>query len=134
MKLIDDGHCFVCGPNNPAGLKLGFAFDGTSVRTVFTPNKEHQGYLNIVHGGILAMLLDEAMVKLSLALDTPAVTARMEIRLMRALAVGETVTVEARIEKETRKTIHARAQAVTESKTVVADATGRLMKVTAKTI
>ena len=129
MKLIDDGYCFVCGPKNPVGLKLKFRFDGKAIKTEFIPKKEHQGYLDIVHGGIISTLLDEAMVKLAIAMDMPAVTARMDIRLRKALAVGEKVMVEAEILKETRKTIDAYAKAVTDDDVVVADAKGKLVKV-----
>ena len=132
MKLADDGYCFVCGPRNPIGLKLEFSFDGKTVTTEFVPKKEHQGYLDIIHGGIISTLLDEAMVKLAIAMDMPAVTARIDVRLKKALAVGEKVNVEAGIIKETRKTIDAYASAVNGDNVVIADAKGTLVKVKAK--
>lgn len=129
MELIDDGFCFVCGPKNPIGLKLDFSFDGKTITTEFTPRKEHQGYFNIVHGGIIATLLDEAMVKLAIALDMPAVTAQMDVRLRKALNVGEKITVYAEILKETRKTLDAYAKVVTSDGILAADATGKLVKI-----
>jgi len=134
MKLIDDGFCFVCGPKNPIGLKLDFIFDGKTktITAEFTPRKEHQGYFNIIHGGIIATLLDEAMVKLAIAMDMPAVTAQMDVRLRKALNVGEKITVSAEILKETRKTLDAYAKAVTSDGILAADATGKLVKVLKK--
>lgn len=129
MELIDDGFCFVCGPKNPIGLKLDFSFDGKTIKTEFKPRKEHQGYFNIVHGGIIATLLDEAMVKLAIAMDMPAVTAQMDVRLRKALNVGEKITISAEILKETRKTLEAYAKAVTSDGVLAADATGKLVKV-----
>lgn len=129
MDLTDDGHCFVCGPNNPIGLKLDFSFDGSTIKTDFIPKKEHQGYFNLVHGGIVTTLLDEAMVKLAIAMGMPAVTAQMDVRLKKPLAVGEKVTIIAEILKETRKTFEAYAKAVTQDDVVVADAKGKLVKV-----
>jgi len=131
MKLIDDGFCFACGPKNPIGLKLDFIFDGKTktITAEFTPRKEHQGYFNIIHGGIIATLLDEAMVKLAIAMDMPAVTAQMDVRLRKALNVGEKITVSAEILKETRKTLDAYAKAVTSDGILAADATGKLVKV-----
>lgn len=129
MELIDDGFCFVCGPKNPIGLKLVFSFDGKTIKTEFTPRKGHQGYFNIVHGGIIATLLDEAMVKLAIALDMPAVTAQMDVRLRKALNVGEKITISAEILKETRKTLDAYAKAVTSDGILAADATGKLVKI-----
>lgn len=129
MELADDGYCFVCGPKNPIGLKLKFHFNGKSIKTQFTPKKEHQGYLNIVHGGIISTLLDEAMVKLALAMNIPAVTASIEVRLRRALNVGETINVEAEILKNTKKTLETYAKATTKNNIVIADARGKLIKV-----
>ncbi len=129
MDLYDDGYCFVCGPKNPIGLKLVFHFNGKTIKTEFIPKKEHQGYLDIVHGGIISTLLDEAMVKLAIAMNMPAVTAQIDIRLKKALNVGTKLIVEAEIIKDTKKTIEAYATAVTENNTVIADARGKLVRV-----
>jgi uncharacterized protein (TIGR00369 family) len=129
MNLEDDGYCFVCGPKNPIGLKLDFRFNGKTIKTDFIPRKEHQGYLDIVHGGILSTLLDEAMVKLAIAMDMPAVTAQMDVRLRKALRVKERVTIEARMIKTTKKLLEASAEAVTEDRTVIAEARGKLVRV-----
>ena len=129
MKLADDGYCFVCGPKNPIGLKLKFHFNGKTIKTEFISKKEHQGYLNIVHGGIISTLLDEAMVKLALAMDIPVVTAQMEIRLKKPLEVGEKIIVEAEILHNTKKLLEAYAKAVTINNVLIADAKGKLIKV-----
>ena len=129
QEFADDGHCFVCGPNNPIGLKLDFTFDGKRMRTSFIPGKEHQGYMNIVHGGIVSTLLDEIMVKLAIAMGMPAVTARMDIRLKKALNVGEKIVVEGEMTKNTRKTLEAYAKAFKADGTVIADAKGKLVKI-----
>lgn len=129
MNLVDDGHCFVCGPKNPIGLRLKFYFNGKTIKTEFIPKKEHQGYLNIVHGGIISTLLDEIMVKLALAMDISAVTAQMEIRFRKALNVGEKIIVEAKILKSTKKILETYAEAVSENNVVIADAKGKLIRV-----
>jgi len=126
MELVDDGHCFVCGEKNPIGLKLSFHFDGEIVRAEFTPRKEHQGYMNIVHGGIISTLLDEAMVKLAIAMEMPAVTAHMEVRLRRPTRVGERIMISASVLRKTRKVIEAYAEAVADN-TVIAHAKGKLI-------
>ncbi len=129
MKLEDDGYCFVCGPKNPIGLKLDFHFNGKTIKTEFIPGKEHQGYVDIVHGGIISTLLDEVMIKLAIAMDMPAVTASMEIRLRKAVKVGEKITVEAKMLKITSKLLESYAEAVTENNVVVAEAKGKLVRV-----
>ena len=129
MELSDDGYCFVCGPENPIGLKLDFDFDGKTISTEFVPQKEHQGYMNIVHGGIISTLLDEVMVKLAIAIGMPAVTAQMDIRLKKALKIGAKITVSAEITKDSKKIIEAYAKAVTDDAVVIADAKGKLVKI-----
>ncbi len=128
-NLSDDGYCFVCGPNNPIGLKLDFSFDGKTIKTGFVPRKEHQGYVDIVHGGIISTLLDEVMVKLAIELGMPAVTAQMDIRLKKALKVGQKITVSAEIIKDTKKVLTSYAKAVTDENIIIADATGKLIKI-----
>ena len=119
----DDGYCFVCGPKNPIGLKLDFAFDGRTIRTEYVPPKEHQGYKNIVHGGIVSTLLDEVMVKVAIELGKPAVTAQMDVRLKKAVKIGTKIILSAEITKETRKTLEAYAKATVNGE-IIADARG----------
>ena len=61
-KLPRTQSCFVCGRANSSGLDLEFETDGTIVRTRFVPKPEHVGFKGIIHGGIVATLLDEIMV------------------------------------------------------------------------
>ncbi|MBI4653944.1 MAG: PaaI family thioesterase [Nitrospirae bacterium] len=129
MELIDDEYCFVCGHKNPIGLKLDFSFDGKTIKTEFIPKKEHQGYLNIVHGGIISTLLDEAMVKLAIVMGMPVVTAQMEIRLRKPLNVGQKIIVEAEILTNTKKMLEAYAKAKTDDNVMIAEAKGKLVKV-----
>ncbi len=132
IDMTDDGYCFVCGPNNPIGLKLDFTLDGEVMTTEFVPKKEHQGYMNIVHGGIISTLLDEIMVKLAIELAMPAVTAQMNIRLRKPAKVGERLTFSAKILEKTKKLLVAHAKAVTDNGDVVAESTGKLIKINIK--
>ena len=128
IDLTDDGHCFVCGQNNPIGLKLEFSFDGEAMTTEFMPRKEHQGYMNIVHGGIISTLLDEIMVKLAIELGMPAVTAQMDIRLRKSARVGERLAFSATILEKTNKLLITEAKAVTDDGEIVAEAKGKLVR------
>ena len=130
MKYRDDDMCFVCGRKNPIGLKLEFLLkEGRTLETKFTPQKVHQGFADVVHGGILATVLDEVMVNLPCMLGQTAVTARMEVTLKRPARVGQELIFTARLTRETRRTLDACARAETDDGTVVAEARGTLMKV-----
>ena len=63
FKMLPTTHsCFVCGQNNPSGLRLRFETDGSLVRTRFLPSEAVIGFPGVVHGGILSTVLDEVMV------------------------------------------------------------------------
>lgn len=86
----DDHGCFGCGRLNPHGLRLRFGLvdDGAGVWAAFTPRPEDEGYGGIVHGGIVATLLDEAMAWALSARGVWAMTAKIEVRFRRPVAVG----------------------------------------------
>ena len=98
----DDGHCFVCGPENPHGLHTSWSLDPDGfARARFEPSRRHQGWLGIVHGGILAALLDEAMAQRMWLGGKPAVTASLSIRFRRPVPTTGCLIAEARIVSET---------------------------------
>ena len=78
---LDEGLCFGCGMNNPIGLKLKFTRDEDMLRTEFTPDKTHQGWPGLLHGGILGCLLDEVMSNAAYATGNTCLTASVNIRL-----------------------------------------------------
>ena len=84
----DDHGCFGCGRLNPHGLRLRFVREGNGVRAPFTPRPEDEGYGGVVHGGIVATLLDEAMAWACYARDAWVVTATIQVRFRRPVAVG----------------------------------------------
>jgi uncharacterized protein (TIGR00369 family) len=52
--------CFVCGRENPVGLKMNFYSTGEgSTQAEITIPVEYEGYPGVVHGGIVAAILDE---------------------------------------------------------------------------
>ncbi|MEI2727020.1 MAG: PaaI family thioesterase [Verrucomicrobiota bacterium] len=91
MKPLPHTHsCFVCGESNPFGLRLRFETDGRVVQTRFVPRAEHIGFKGVVHGGILATVLDEIMVW-ACAVPTRkfAYCAELTVRYRHPLAPGE---------------------------------------------
>ena len=129
MNLADDGMCFACGQKNEEGLRVVFELieSEKKVRASFIPAKKHQGYVNIVHGGIISTLLDEAMVNLAYRLGFPVVTAQMEIRFKKPAYVGKPLLIEGEIVRITRRVIEARASALNDEGILIARASGKLM-------
>lgn len=52
-------NCFGCAPNNEAGVKMEFYEDGDEVISIWKPQPQFQGWIDTLHGGIQAVLLDE---------------------------------------------------------------------------
>lgn len=77
-------NCFGCAPGNPIGLQLEFFETEDGVESSWLPGKNHEGYLNILHGGIQAALLDEiAAWVVTAKLKTAGFTTQMNIRLIK---------------------------------------------------
>jgi uncharacterized protein (TIGR00369 family) len=89
--------CFACGKENADGLQLVFDYTGEQVRTTLAFPKKFQGYSDIVHGGLISTVLDEAMVTLLNKMGNFAVTAELSVRFLSPLSVGQTATVTARL-------------------------------------
>lgn len=75
--------CFGCGPQNPVGLKLIFEETTDEVLTRWDPVSYFQGYHNVVHGGIIATLLDEvAAWFVQVKLGTAGVTSELHVKYL----------------------------------------------------
>jgi uncharacterized protein (TIGR00369 family) len=95
-------HCFGCGAANPSGMKLSFDLDFVAARTrgSFTLGPNYAGGGGFAHGGIIAVVLDEAMGKLSRLTEEKAVTAEMHIEYKRPVPIDKTIVVEGWQEEE----------------------------------
>jgi len=129
MELVDDRHCFVCGENNPRGLKLKFRLVEDRLEAEFTPGKEFQGFRGVLHGGVMALLLDEMMVNLLWRKKIHAVSAEFTMRLKRAAPVGGRIRLSGRIFKEQKRVVLTSATAVNDAGDVLAEAGAKCLKI-----
>jgi uncharacterized protein (TIGR00369 family) len=130
MKLKADGKCFVCGHQNPQGLHVDFSVNERE-KTISASHlfaETYQGYAGIVHGGILSLVLDEAMVKLAYMLGLPSVTGEITVRFPSPLHTFEKVLIQGRIVRVERRIIIAESRAENMNGTVVAEGRGRLFR------
>lgn len=132
IQVLDDNHCFVCGRQNPIGLKLSFDLNLTdhSVTTVFRPDRRHQGWKNRLHGGILSAILDEVMVNAAYMMDMPAVTGDMNIRFRTPTDTSRRLSITGRIIEVRAKFMRAEALCRTDDGKAVAEATALLIRIT----
>ena len=83
-KGIKGYFCFGCSPDNEAGLKMEFYEEGNEVISMWHPEARYQGWLNTLHGGIQAVLLDEICAwTVVRKLQTTGVTSKMETRYLK---------------------------------------------------
>jgi uncharacterized protein (TIGR00369 family) len=120
--------CFACGQDNPIGLRLRFAARGNSVRAEFAAGPQYQGYQGVVHGGIVAAALDDAMAQLFHMKGHASLTARLEIRFRREAPVGQQLVVTARLTGERTKLFTAEAELSLPDGTRLAEAKGTFFR------
>lgn len=99
--------CFACGMRNDAGLHLVFRQEGDEVVTEFTVDERFQGFPGVVHGGILATLLDETLNRVAMAEGRMMMTGRLDIRYRRAAPVGSPLRVGARVRSSRARMLQA---------------------------
>ena len=129
VKLEDDMNCFVCGDKNRYGLGLKFTIDKDNVmHTEFIPQKHHQGFKDIVHGGLIGLILDEIMVNLAWKLEKNVVTAELNVRLKRITKTGEKLLFRGWIDREDSKIIYAKAEAKNEYGIIIATANAKCLR------
>jgi uncharacterized protein (TIGR00369 family) len=90
--------CFGCGGDNPGGMKLTFEQDNVNRKIVgrFVLGERYQGGAGFGHGGIIAVLLDEAMGKVCRFREVKAVTAELAIEYLKPVNVQQEIIVEGR--------------------------------------
>lgn len=96
-ELTDDRRCFACGPDSDHGLRMTFEYGDGTARSRIVPGREFGGWSNIMHGGIVATLLDEAMAHAALGAGVRAVTARIEVRFRHPVPTGQPLVVEGKV-------------------------------------
>ena len=117
--------CFVCGLENPAGLKLVFYETGPGeVTASYTPPEHFQGYPGVLHGGIVASLLDEAGGRVVMIGDHKRfmMTAKMEVKYRQPTPLGQALTVSGRLVKRRGRLALARAELRLADGTLTAEA------------
>jgi len=125
QKQPNSRMCFVCGMQNPIGLKAFFYQDEAGrVIAHFIGKEEHQGYPGVMHGGIVTALLDEVIGRVAIAHEMWAVTAKLEVRFRRPVPVGQPLTLIGEMTHRRHRTLEGRGEIRLEDGTVAAEAQG----------
>ena len=131
LELPHTSGCLVCGRSNPLGLKLSLFVNPADgqVHVQFTPRPEHIGFEGIVHGGILATVLDEAMVWAATWRGRRfCVCGEMTVRFRAGASVGEALQITAQVVTARTKLLEATGEIRSEAG-IVATASGKYVPV-----
>ncbi|WP_320670150.1 PaaI family thioesterase [Patulibacter defluvii] len=136
MKMMSDGsipehhpHCLGCGSENPAGMHLRTRLDGEVVRGEVTFDRRQQGAPGIAHGGAVATVLDDALGSVLVVLETPAVTANLNVSFRAPTLLHQPLHVEARVVERDGRKLHLSARLMDEQDTTLAEATALFLAV-----
>jgi len=122
---VDDGRCFACGPYSAEGLHLRFAATGEgTVRADITLPPRFQGWRGVAHGGVVMMLLDEAMAHACGAIGLRGLTASMNLRFRAPVPLGVPLTVLGGVKWRRRQVVALDASVTLADGTVLATAEG----------
>ncbi len=130
-EFKDDRCCFVCGERNPLGLKLKIrtnADRGESEADVTFPD-HFQGWEKVVHGGLLATVLDEALIYAAAAKGIKCVTGEITVRFIKPAPTGVSLRIKGRFIEDKGRVVLAESDISDGEGTVFARAAGKLVKI-----
>src|SRR5215470_12749130 len=119
--------CFGCGGDNDGGMKLTFEQDNEKRRIVgrFVLGERYQGGGGFAHGGIIALLLDEAMGKVCRFREVRAVTAELSVEYLKPVSVEKEIFVEGREVEQNGRNLFMAGEILNENGEVLARGKGR---------
>lgn len=130
MKQPNSAHCFVCGVSNPLGLNMKFYLtEPGEITAEYTVPFDYQGYPGVVHGGIVAAMLDEVCSRAHMAGDPPRFmyTARLDIRYRKNVPIDQSLRIIGRIDKSKSRTATSKGTILNSDDEILAEADALLI-------
>jgi acyl-coenzyme A thioesterase PaaI-like protein len=132
MKQPNSKNCFVCGRENEHGLKLDFheiSPGEVEVNTIIP--EQFQGYPGVVHGGIVAAMLDEVTGRTQMGGNPPRFmfTARLDVRYRKNVPIGQPLRILGHAGKSRERTAFAIGQIIGANGEILAEAEAVLVNV-----
>jgi uncharacterized protein (TIGR00369 family) len=127
--------CYGCGKDNARGLGLEFFREGDSVTAAFTPAPDHGGYGTVVHGGVIATAIDEALGWAIFGLlDQLGVTTDLQVSFLTPLHTGKTASVRGKIVSSDERGALVHVTLVDEGGNLAAEGRGKMRFVSPRAI
>lgn len=123
----------VGGLSHPIAPQLRMDIDGKSGRGEVVIGPLFQGGLGLVHGGVLALLIDHAMGCVAAGLERPAVTVMLALRYRKPTPLGVPLTVKVRLARIEGRKLHLSAEILANGEVTV-DADAVFLTLTSKNL
>ncbi|MEA2104933.1 MAG: PaaI family thioesterase [Candidatus Cloacimonadota bacterium] len=120
-----ENYCFGCSQENPIGLKLKFSHANNETITEWKPTREYEGFPGILHGGIIATIIDEVMAKAIENMGIWAVTVEMNVQYLKKTEIGKKLIARARFVEKRKKILYLKAEILNEQGEVTANGIGK---------
>lgn len=124
-KQPNSHHCFICGRKSPVGLKMSFYNTGPGeVMAEYTVPDIYQGYPGVVHGGIVAAMLDETAGRSVMAEGEERffMTLKLEIKYRKMVPTETPLKIVGRLISARGRRATAQGQVLLPDGTVAAEA------------
>ena len=104
--------CFICGLENPIGLHLHiYEVEPGVIETTYIAPEHFQGYPGVVHGGIVAALIDEISARAQMGSDSNdprfMFTAKLEVKYRQNVPIGKLLKIVGKAGKTKSKSAEA---------------------------
>jgi len=98
IKMANSRHCLLCGIENPIGLHLHFyETEPGTVETEYIAPDHFQGYPGVLHGGIVAALIDEVSGRALMGSDALnprfMFTGKLEVKYRKNVPIGKKLKI-----------------------------------------
>ena len=126
-------HCFICGLENPVGLRLRiYQTEPGVIETTYTAPEHFQGYPGVLHGGIVASILDEISGRAHMGDPSEPrfmFTGKLEVKYRKNVPVGQLLRIIGRAGKSKGKMAEGWAGIYNEAGELLAEAKTLLIDV-----
>lgn len=126
QKQPNSKMCFICGLENPVGLKLKiYQTEPGIIETTYTAPDHFQGYPGVLHGGIVAAILDEISGRAHMGDPSDPrfmFTGKLEIKYRKNVPIGKPLRIVGRAGKARAKMAESWAGIYDENGDLLAEA------------
>lgn len=125
-------NCFGCSNDNPNSLKVNFEIKNNLLIGEFNSSQDHEGPPGIIHGGVIAAIIDESFAAFAVSvLKIDVRTIRIEIAFRNPAHIRDKLHIKTSLKEEKSRLIILQSQ-VYIGNTVIAESLGTLFKVKIK--